>query len=115
MSSFTPAGSGGLPPVPVTVDGLTVTTPSIANVVIAAANTEESYTLPANSRRFLILLRTPSVAKLQLAYAVGTSGTTYVTINPGCHYSESEIDSPSVTLYFQSTLSGQVAEIVSWV
>lgn len=115
MSAFTPAGSGGAPAAPVTIPGLTVTTPTIANVAIPTANVEVSYTLPANTRRFLILLRTPSTAKMKLAYASGDSGTLYVTVNPGCHYGEGEILAPSVTLYFQATLSGQVAEIVSWV
>lgn len=114
MSSFTPAGSGGQPSTPVVVDGLTVITPTIANVPMALASTEYSYVLPANTRRFLILLRTPSTAKMKLAYASGDSGTLYVTVNPGCHYGEGEILSPALTLYFQATLSGQVAEIVSW-
>lgn len=114
MSAFTPAGSGGLPPSPVTVDGLTVATPTIANISIPLAGTEVSYSLPAGSRRFLVLLRTPSVSKLQLAYVSGDSGILYVTVNPGCHYGEGEITSP-VTLYLQTTLPGQVAEVVSWI
>lgn len=115
MSAFTPAGSGGAPSAPVTIPGLTVLTPTIANVAMLLANTEYSYVLPANSKRFLILLRTPSVAKLKLAYASGDSGILYVTVNPGCHYGEGEILAPSLTLYFQATLPGQVAEVVSWV
>lgn len=115
MSAFTPAGSGGAPSTPVTIPGLTVLTPTIANVSIPLAGTEVSYILPAGTKRFLILLRTPSMAKLKLAYVSGDSGLLYVTVNPGCHYGEGEILTPSLTLYFQATLPGQVAEVVSWV
>lgn len=56
------------------------------------------------------------MSKLKLAYVSGNSGTLYVTVNPGCHYGEGDIFPPSaLTLYLQTTLSGQVAEIVSWV
>lgn len=115
MSAFTPAGSGGAPSTPVTIPGLTVLTPTIANVSIPLAGTEVPYALPANTKRFLVLLRTPSVSKLQLAYAPGDSSTLYITVNPGCHYGEGEILTPTLTLYLQTTLPGQVAEVVSWV
>jgi hypothetical protein len=89
------------------------TTPTIANIVIAAANTEQSYVLPASSRRFLIRNRGNSTAKL--AYISGDSGTTYITIRRGSVFTEGDIGSASVTLYFQSPDTGSIIEILSWV
>lgn len=95
------------------ISNLSVTNPTIVNVPLALANTEYSYTLPISSKRFLIRLR--EIGTLKLAYAVGTSGTTFLTIPGGVAYSEDAIaDSANVTLYFQSSIAGSTAEIVSW-
>lgn len=112
MSTFTPSGSGGLPPSSVVVTG--ATTPTLANVAASLASTEYSYALPSSSQLFTIKLRGGN-ATLQLAYSVGTSGTTYLTIPKGCSYTVGGLDiSNTVVLYFQSPTAGQVVEIESW-
>jgi len=109
MSQFTPSGGGGAP---LTVITSGVTNPTVANVGIPLANTEVSYALPANTKRFMIKLR--DIATMKLAYVVAGSGTTYVTVPSGGVYGEDGLSSPSLTLYFQSTAAGSTAEIVSW-
>lgn len=110
MSQFTPSGSGGL------VNSVTVVaagTPTVVNVGIPLANTEVSYMLPPDTKRFYIQIR-DSKTDLKLAYSVGTSGTSYVTVHRGTWYGEEDLDLSSVTLYFQTTAASQTAEIVSW-
>jgi hypothetical protein len=114
MSTFTPAGSGGLPPSAVTATVTGDTTPLIANVSIPSANTEVSYPLPTSTTRFLLKLR-DGTADLKFSYISGNSGTLYFTVPRGNYISVSQIDtSASVTLYFQSPVAGQVAEIMTW-
>lgn len=87
-------------------------TPTVENVTIAASNVEQSYALPANTKSFMV--QTRGQGKLLYAYSAGTSGTTYVTLNPHCFRFQSDISSPAITLYFQSPLAGLVVEIESW-
>lgn len=111
MAYFSPSGSGGAPS-SVTITG--VTTPTIANVGIPLANTEVSYLLPAGTRSFYISLRDSS-ANLKLAYILGDSGITYITIHRGNWYSEEDLSLVApTTLYFQADTAAQTAEIVHW-
>lgn len=110
MSAFTPSGSGGSVGSTVLVGS---TNPTVANINMPLAATEYSYVLPTNTKKFYIQLRDPS-AELKLAYAAGTSGTTYVTVHRGCWFGEADLSVTGVTLYFQSSVSSQTAEIVSW-
>lgn len=112
MSAFTPAGSGGIP-LSTRVSG--VTSPTIVNVLLLLASTEYSYILPAGTRRCLLKLRSRGVG-LQLAYTLGDSALIYITIPPGCSWSEDDLDLDAmVTLYFQTPSASQTLEIVSWV
>lgn len=97
----------------VQIDSEVYKNPQVKNVAVPTANTEVTYVLPAGTKRFSIKLRTP--ARLQLAYAVGTSGTEYLTIPYGVKYWEDGIDSTTtVTLYFQANVGSNVAELVIW-
>lgn len=89
-----------------------VSTPTIENVEIVAADTEQSHTLPANTKRFT--LKNRGTGLLKLAYAAGTSDTNYYTVEPGTTYDESEIRKDALTFYFQSSKSTDVLEIISW-
>lgn len=89
-----------------------VSNPTIENVSIIAADTEQSHTLPANTKRFVLKNRGSGL--LKLAYSAGTSGTTWYTIEPGTSYGESEIRKPALTFYFQSSKNTDVLEIISW-
>jgi len=110
MSAFTPAGSGGAP-ITATVTG--VTSPVLANISVPTAGVEVTYTLPDDTRRYLIQVR-GGTSGLQLAYISGASGTTYLTIPPGVFLSEDEITVSPLTLYFQTTVNSQIVEILSW-
>lgn len=91
----------------------TVSTPAISRVTIAAANTEQSFALPANTKRFMI--QNVGASLMKLAFANGTSGVTYFSIYPFTHYGEEKIStSASITLYFQTAKAGDIIEIVTW-
>lgn len=91
-----------------------VSTPKISNINIPLANTEQSFTLTATTRRFKIRVR-DGKAKLKLAYALGESGTNYWTVERGAWYEENDLDSSGgITLYFQATHPSVELEIQYW-
>jgi hypothetical protein len=110
VSNITPSGSGGAP---LDIEIIGSSNPTIANVSIPLANTEVSYTLPANTKKFYIKLRDAS-AVLKLAYVMGDSGITYLTIPRSNWYGESELSVTGLTLYLQSSSPSQVAEVIIW-
>ena len=87
--------------------------PKVYNVVMAAANTEYSQALPANTKKFLIKLRSTN-AFLKIAFAEGESATNYINIPQGSSLNREGIEVSQLTLYFQSTLPNQVCEIETW-
>jgi hypothetical protein len=89
-----------------------VSTGIVENVPVALANTEQAHTLPANTKQFLV--KTRGIGHLKLAYSLGTSGTVYLTIDPGSAYQSPQFSAVSKTIYFQSPLAGLVLEIESW-
>lgn len=112
MSLLTPAGSAG---VPLNIPSITgATTPTVVNVPMASAGTEYSYTFPTGTKQYLIKARVRDV--LQFSYVSGNSGTTYVTIQPGVWYGESDITLPAGrTIYIQSATQGsQTLEVLLW-
>jgi hypothetical protein len=76
------------------------------------ANTETSYTLRPNTRRFTITNRGNKI--INLSYAAATSGTQYKKLYPGAPYPEIQIGTASLTFYMQSPGISQDLEIVSW-
>lgn len=91
-----------------------VTAPTIINTTIVLADSEEAFSLPAGTKRFLLKTRTPNV-RMQLSYVLGESGTTYLTILPGTYYLEDGVDTgASLTLYVQSNKASTVVELLSW-
>lgn len=107
MSVFT-SFSGGQ------IDLIGSVTPVVSVVSMPLAATEYSFVLPQDCRQFLV--KTRSGAVLQVAYASGQSGTTYMTVPRHCFYAESDIKLTStVTLYFQSPLASQELEVLTWV
>lgn len=110
MSAFTPSGSGGKS-LEVTIEG--ATNPIISNVSLASAATEIDVLLPNDCKKFFLRLRDPH-AYLQLAYVSGDSGIIYLTINPGCFFSDSELAVSGLHIYLQSPSSSQIVELVTW-
>ena len=91
--------------------GSTDTIPVIYNVNIINSGTEYSQTLPSDTKKYLI--RSRNKGSLRLAYTLGGTNTTYLTLPTGTSYVDSNFYS-SITLYFQSTKPGDILEIVAY-
>ena len=87
------------------------TTRTIYNVSLGIVDTEQSQTLPATTKGFLI--RTRAKAELKLSFSVGTSGTNYITIPRNSSYDD-QFFTTALTLYFQSPQTGDIVEIVAY-
>ena len=106
MSVFTSFSGGKL-------DLTLSSTPTIINLAMPLAATEYSVTIPAGTRQFLI--RTRSGIKLNLAYILGNSGTTYIEVPRNCFYAESDVSLQAAQdLYIQTAAASQVLEILIW-
>jgi hypothetical protein len=92
--------------------GVVITTPLVVNVTMTNAATEYNYSLPANCKAFVIKLRSQG-ALLQLSFASGQSGTTYITIPQNDRYeSPTNMDLDSKVIYFQSPSANQIIELI---
>jgi hypothetical protein len=85
---------------------------TVENVVIALADTEQSHTLPANTKSFLVQAR--GTGKVQMSFTALTTGTEFYTIWSGAFYSKDNINAASTTIYFRSPIAGLVVEFISW-
>jgi hypothetical protein len=114
----------GILPVTTTITGLPAqiqqsgVTPTIADVAMAAANTEYSYALPTSTKCFTIHIKDDSAA-YRVAYVTGkVAGSTepYINMLIGGYYVEPTLLTPAgLTLYFASGTAGVEMEITSWV
>lgn len=86
--------------------------PLIYNLAMPTANTEYSQAISTNAKRLMIRMRVK--ARAQICFVSGQSGTLFFTLEPGCVYSEENLDLEGVTIYLQSSVAGQVAEILEW-
>lgn len=92
---------------------VTVSGPSnklITNLSIPLANTEVSHALQNNLKQLVVRART--LSRLQIAFVSSESGTKYLTISPGCVLELTDINFTSSTLYIQSSIAGNVIEIL---
>lgn len=89
-----------------------VTTPTIVNIVATLANTEYSYNLPTNTKKFSLMTR--GIAKTKMAFISGQTSTNYITISPGARHEESGLNLTATTVYFQLSKAGETVEILSW-
>lgn len=92
---------------------LTARSATTANVTMTTANTEYSYTFPANTSSFHMKLRAQNV-KFKHCWTSGESGTTYMTTPQNSLQSRPGIDLSGVTIYFQSDTASQEMEIDSY-
>ncbi len=90
-----------------------VSTPTIVNTTLTTANTEYSHIFGADTKKFTIKNR--GAGQVKIAYILGDSGTTYITIWPGGVYEAPCLDlSATLTVYMQSPKASQLIEIASW-
>ena len=91
-----------------------VSSPTVTNVVIAGASTEYNYTIPSNTKKFLMRARNKS--KIQFSFQTGTTNTNFVSIPPGSNYTLDGMTlNTSLTIYFQSSKGGEVLEVLTWI
>jgi hypothetical protein len=85
--------------------------PFIYNVSATLANQEYSQALAPQTRKFLIRVRNGG-SELKVYFSSGA--TDYILVPRGANYCETEIESSTLTLYFQSSQPGQIVEIIAW-
>lgn len=87
--------------------------PTIYNVSMASANGEYSQTLPSNTKKLDIKLRALN-SVLKISFTITESGTKYIQIPYGASLHLENINLTGKTIYFQSPVDNQVAEILCW-
>lgn len=87
-------------------------TPAIYNVSMPLAGSEYSLALPNAVHKFTIRARV--LSELKIAFAAGDTDLVWLTVPPGCGFSEDYVSTKDVTIYLQSDASGNVAEILTW-
>ncbi len=107
MSSFTPAGSGGIP-LSVSLDSIS----SYSNVTVSVptANTEVQIVIPTNAIYIAIYNETAGVTKL--AFISGQSGTNYWPVYPGFREELNKKEGVSMSLYVQCPRNSQTIRII---
>ena len=85
-------------------------TPHIENITLIAANTESSFALPDDTKRFEIRLRGTD-ATLLVKY---TTGGNYLKLPRGSSYVEDDLLTLGVTLYFEADKAGKTVELIYW-
>lgn len=91
----------------------TVSSPTISNVSILLADTEQNFNIPAGTKRFTIKIR--GSAQLKVSYVSGQSGTNYLFIPIGCEYIEDNLSLDlNLPIYFQANKDSQILEIIAW-
>jgi hypothetical protein len=91
--------------------GSSNTTPTMFNVTLGVINTEQSLTLPANTKRFI--LKTRGNTLLKISYVATESGTKYVTLTKNGVFTDDNFYTAQ-TIYFQSPSTGDVVEVVAY-
>lgn len=88
------------------------TTPTVYNVTAVLANTEYTQALSSDVKSFTIRCRGNS--ELKLAFSVGQSGVTYLTVPKGTNYSQDNLSFVG-SLYFQTSKPNEIIEILEWI
>ena len=91
---------------------LVVQTPTMQNVAIAVADTEQSVVIGA-SRKLFVNCRGNNT--LRIGFTAGSTTTAYRLLRAGFTYESPALDGSGITLYIQSPQAGEIVEIESWV
>lgn len=91
---------------------------TVKNLAMAAANTEYSYTFPANTLSWTIKLRATDIPMLA-SFTTGTlptsgDGSSYITVPAYYLHSQQGVEWSHKTIYLQTEGTSQVAEIISY-
>lgn len=97
----------------VSVTPTNIDTPLIANINVALANTEQSYTFPDGTGKISLKVRGFN-AILKYAWTLGASGTTFKTVGFGVEEIIDGVYLTGKTIYFQVSKPNQIVEIQSW-
>ena len=102
-----------------TKDVATPAAPTIYNVTMTTLNTEYSQALPANCKKFAMKVQLGTGSyKYRVAFVTGKVATPtapYLQYNDDVEYFEEGLNYATSTLYFASTTSGLVMQIIAWV
>lgn len=82
----------------------------VSNPILATANTEYTIPLVANCKQLILKSRT--IAKLQLSFISGDSNLKFITIYPGASLSLTEINFVSENIYVQSNKNSTTLELL---
>jgi len=89
-----------------------ISVPTIQNINIVSANTEQTLVIPSTAKRMTLQLR--NVATLKISFVSGQSGTNYYTIFAGSSYEIPDLDlSSSLNLYYQAS-KATTMEVLFW-
>lgn len=96
-------------PIEVTLES-SATMAQVVNVTALLADTEYNIPLPDNTKRFTIRVR-ESDSKLKVKYSAGGS---YIDVKRGVSYSEDNLLTNNITLYFETSKAGKTVELIYW-
>lgn len=107
MGVFSPASASG-----VSAGDVLISSASNSTLTFSAANTEESFTIPAGTKACVVKVR--GMTQVKYSFQSGESGTNYVTLRARSpHWVTSmAIGSSGLEVFVQSPRSGEVLEIV---
>ncbi len=89
------------------------TDPTVVNTLLTTPDTEVCFTHPSDIMAFEIHGRLAS--DIKMAFAVGTSGTTYFTIpGGGVYFSDKIFQSTNQVMCWQSATPSEVVEMILW-
>lgn len=93
------------------------TTPTIFNVAMPSANTEYSWALPANTKKFTVSLRENNEA-YRLAFEAGRVAAPtapFLAVPAGGQYFEDHVWLTGMTLFFACPVAGRTVQIIAWI
>lgn len=85
-------------------------TPTIYNISAPLSNVEYSQGLPTGTTSLTIKAR--SSGSLQVYFSSGSA--TWLTLKPGAIFSETGLNLIGKSLFFKSSLAGEVVEVLCW-
>lgn len=87
--------------------------PTINNISIPLANTEQSFSIPAGTKRIELFERTGS--RVRYAFSLGATATVYQTLEPWVWKSLTDLDTAApITIYFRASKPSSALELTTW-